>query len=200
MIQVDNQENWEDVTYQTNPNSQLITEKLVQSFLPFNAVKYLSHRNIVDKHRIGLVASSAGGIIAGAALNEEYKMFKSILLFSPFINPYNSLVESADSLSKFENFEWGDIENKLVREYIRSYSPAQNISKIRDSSTVIISILGGKDNYISNTEVIDWIEKLREKEIPAYALLDESAGHGGWNNDNNNLMFSILNYFFEMIG
>lgn len=105
-------------------------------------------------------------------------MFKSMLLFSPFINPYNSLVESADSLSKFENLEWGDIENKQVREYIRSYSPVQNIRKIHDSSTVIISVLGGKDNYISNADVVDWVEKLREKELTAYTLLNDSAGHG----------------------
>lgn len=165
-----------------------------------NVVKYLSHQNIVDEYQIGLVTSSAGGVIAGAVLNEECNMFKSMLLFSPFINPYNSLVESADSLSKFENLEWGDIENKQVREYIRSYSPVQNISKIRDSSTVIISVLGGKDNYISNTDVVDWVEKLREKELTAYTLLNDSAGHGGWDDDNDNLMFSILNYFLETIG
>ncbi|WP_079117982.1 prolyl oligopeptidase family serine peptidase, partial [Streptococcus pneumoniae] len=150
--------------------------------------------------RLGLITSSAGGIIAGAVLNEEKNLLQSILLFSPFINPYDTLQNPNDPLSKTEIAEWGDIRDPEVKAYIKSYSPMQNIEKARDSNTVIVNILGEKDPYINNNEVIEWSKKLNSIGVKSLLYLNKAAGHGGFTPSDVLLMIDTLNYFFEEVG
>ncbi|VKY51254.1 prolyl oligopeptidase family protein [Streptococcus pneumoniae] len=92
-------------------------------------VNYLRENDVIDSKRLGLITSSAGGIIAGAVLNEEKNLLQSILLFSPFINPYDTLQNPNDPLSKTEIAEWGDIRDPEVKAYIKSYSPMQILKR-----------------------------------------------------------------------
>ncbi|HGR1780287.1 TPA: prolyl oligopeptidase family serine peptidase [Streptococcus pneumoniae] len=163
-------------------------------------VNYLRENDVIDSKRLGLITSSAGGIIAGAVLNEEKNLLQSILLFSPFINPYDTLQNPNDPLSKTEIAEWGDIRDPEVKAYIKSYSPMQNIEKARDSNTVIVNILGEKDPYINNNEVIEWSKKLNSIRVKSLLYLNKAAGHGGFTPSDVLLMIDTLNYFFEEVG
>ncbi|HEV9167471.1 TPA: S9 family peptidase [Streptococcus pneumoniae] len=163
-------------------------------------VNYLRENDVIDSKRLGLITSSAGGIIAGAVLNEEKNLLQSILLFSPFINPYDTLQNPNDPLSKTEIAEWGDIRDPEVKAYIKSYSPMQNIEKARDSNTVIVNILGEKDPYINNNEVIEWSKKLNSIGVKSLLYLNKAAGHGGFTPSDVLLMINTLNYFFEEVG
>ena len=163
-------------------------------------VNYLRENDIIDSKRLGLITSSAGGIIAGAVLNEEKNLLQSILLFSPFINPYDALQNPNDPLSKTEIAEWGDIRDPEVKAYIKSYSPMQNIEKARDSNTVIVNILGEKDPYINNNEVIEWSNKLNSIGVKSLLYLNKAAGHGGFTPSDVPLMIDTLNFFFEEVG
>ncbi|HEV0693464.1 TPA: prolyl oligopeptidase family serine peptidase, partial [Streptococcus pneumoniae] len=158
-------------------------------------VNYLRENDVIDSKRLGLITSSAGGIIAGAVLNEEKNLLQSILLFSPFINPYDTLQNPNDPLSKTEIAEWGDIRDPEVKAYIKSYSPMQNIEKARDSNTVIVNILGEKDPYINNNEVIEWSKKLNSIGVKSLLYLNKAAGHGGFTPSDVLLMIDTLNYF-----
>ncbi|CIY99132.1 prolyl oligopeptidase family protein [Streptococcus pneumoniae] len=163
-------------------------------------VNYLRENDVIDSKRLGLITSSAGGIIAGAVLNEEKNLLQSILLFSPFINPYDTLQNPNDPLSKTEIAEWGDIRDPEVKAYIKSYSPMQNIEKARDSNTVIVNILGEKDPYINNNEVIEWSKKLNSIGVKSLLYSNKAAGHGGFTPSDVLLMIDTLNYFFEEVG
>ncbi|VQX35152.1 prolyl oligopeptidase family protein [Streptococcus pneumoniae] len=163
-------------------------------------VNYLRENDVIDSKRLGLITSSAGGIIAGAVLNEEKNLLQSILLFSPFINPYDTLQNPNDPLSKTEIAEWGDIRDPEVKAYIKSYSPMQNIEKARDSNTVIVNILGEKDSYINNNEVIEWSKKLNSIGVKSLLYLNKAASHGGFTPSDVLLMIDTLNYFFEEVG
>lgn len=163
-------------------------------------VNYLRENDVIDSKRLGLITSSAGGIIAGAVLNEEKNLLQSILLFSPFINPYDTLQNPNDPLSKTEIAEWGDIRDPEVKAYIKSYSPMQNIEKARDSNTVIVNILGEKDPYINNNEVIEWSKKLNSIGVKSLLYLNKAAGHEGFTPSDVLLMIDTLNYFFEEVG
>lgn len=163
-------------------------------------VNYLRENDVIDSKRLGLITSSAGGIIAGAVLNEEKNLLQSILLFSPFINPYDTLQNPNDPLSKTEIAEWGDIRDPEVKAYIKSYSPMQNIEKARDSNTVIVNILGEKDPYINNNEVVEWSKKLNSIGVKSLLYLNKAAGHGGFTPSDVLLMIDTLNYFFEEVG
>ena len=163
------------------------------------SVHYLIDSNIIDKEKVGLITSSAGGVIAGSVLNEENNLLKSMLLFSPFVNPYDALQNFNDPLSKTEVSEWGDISNPKIKKYIKSYSPMQNIAKARGSGTLVINILGAKDIYINNKDVLEWSNKLNALGINSLLFLNKSAGHGGFNLSDDHLMIDTLSYFFEVV-
>ena len=135
------------------------------------SVHYLIDSNIIDKEKVGLITSSAGGVIAGSVLNEENNLLKSMLLFSPFVNPYDALQNFNDPLSKTEVSEWGDISNPKIKKYIKSYSPMQNIAKARGSGTLVINILGAKDIYINNKDVLEWSNKQTSIGFPKSIVL-----------------------------
>ena len=48
----------------------------------------------------------------------------------------------------------GDITDKKVRKYIKSYSSLQNVEKSQSSNSNVWSILGQTDNYVDNNDVI----------------------------------------------
>lgn len=162
-------------------------------------VNYLVNEKIVDDKKVGLISSSAGAIIAGATLNEYPNLFKSILLFSPFIDLYGTLMKKVDPLSSTEVGEWGDISDPCVREYIKEYSPMQNTEKISHSKTTVISLLGKKDQYIDNTSVISWSEKLNMCGVTSIVFTNDNAGHGGIYHSDKTQLAEIISYFLSEI-
>lgn len=146
-----------------------------------------------------MISSSAGGIIAGSVPNEEKNLLKCMLLFSPFINPYGQLISGNDPLVKTEVTEWGDISDKNIRDFIRSYSPLQNIEKARGTDTVVLSILGQRDNYIDNSDVIEWPKKLQKLNVRSYVYLNQNAGHGGINSEDSEFLINILSFFLQNV-
>lgn len=123
-----------------------------------------------------------------------------MLLFSSFVDPYGNLMRGDDPLAKTEILEWGDITIPEIQKYIRSYSPMQNIYKAKGSKTTVISLLGSKDIYINNDDVIMWSNSLRELGIHSLVYLNPNAGHSGLNNEDNKLAINVVNYFLEQIG
>lgn len=121
------------------------------------------------------------------------------MLFSPFINPYNQLIYGNDPLTKTEISEWGDIRDKKVRKYIKSYSPLQNVEKAKGSNTTVLSILGQTDNYVDNNDVIEWSNKLQRFDVKSYVYLNPNAGHGGINSEEKELLINILSFFLKNV-
>lgn len=141
---------------------------------------YLIDEGIVATDRLSLISSSAGGIVAGASLNEEPNLFKSILLASPFIDPFNTMLYKRDYLSHMEVAEWGDPSTDLkIRKYIHSYSPMQNVKKAKGSKTNLFVICGENDKQISNEDVKSWLQKLQALGVTSHLEIHPKASHGG---------------------
>lgn len=141
---------------------------------------YLIDEEIVASDRLSLISSSAGGIVAGASLNEEPNLFKSMLLASPFVDPYNTMLYKRDYLSHMEVAEWGDPSTDLkVRKYIHSYSPMQNVKKAKGSKTNLFVVCGENDKQISNEDVKSWLQKLQALGVSSHLEINPKASHGG---------------------
>lgn len=157
---------------------------------------FLIDECILDKERIGLVSSSAGGIIAGATLNQRKELFKAMLLFSPFVNPLGALMNEADPLSKTEIIEWGNpINNIEERNYIASYSPLQHTDQACGSSTLVLSTAGVQDVYVSTEDILKWSKSLNKYGVDARVLVNQNAGHSGISAGDFQLMSKLLSYF-----
>lgn len=163
------------------------------------ATDYLCKKGIADEKHLGFTTSSAGGILAGATLNVRNNLFRAMLLYSPYINPLDSLLDKTDPLSETEKLEWGDIDNDSVKKYINSYSPMQNVQKARGSKTIVINIIGSKDFYINNDHVVHWNKALNSYGVNSLLYKNDNAGHGGLERGEEYLLSKTLNFFLEKI-
>lgn len=161
---------------------------------------FLIDEKIIAPDKLSLISSSAGGIIAGASLNEEPNLFKSMLLASPFVDPYSTMLYKRDYLSHMEVAEWGDPNTDLtVRKYIQSYSPLQNVNKAKGSKTNLFVVCGENDKQISNEDVINWLQKLQVIGINSHLEINKQAGHGGLPQGDIQSLTKILSNFLHSI-
>lgn len=162
-----------------------------------DCIEYFKNNPKINHRYMNLMTVSAGGIIGGAVLNEKPQLLNRLLLFSPFINPLGSMLVKKDPLSILEKSEWGaPSEDKDDYHYIKSYSPYHHVNKAKGSRTKVDVFIGGKDNYISNSHVIEWCDNLTNLGIKVRCFLDNEAGHGGVSQSSKNRFFE---YLFQII-
>lgn len=159
---------------------------------------------ISKKENMGALASSAGGIIVGATLNYSPELLKSVLLFSPFVNPYDTMVHLDEDKNAFnEVVEWGNPMQSLeVRNYIKSYSPVQNIRPYDGERDLFVSVVsGGRDLFVSDKDIRHWVDLLKDSGLHVRYTFNETAGHGGIGKNDANLLTNIISeYLHELRG
>ncbi|MEU2000706.1 S9 family peptidase [Rhodococcus sp. NPDC019627] len=143
-------------------------------------------RHLVDTGRTTpnqLVADggSAGGLLMGAVANLAPELFAGILANVPFVDPLTSILDPSLPLTVIEWDEWGNpLENPEVYEYMRSYSPYENVEA--KDYPAILAITSINDTRVLYVEPAKWVAKLRSTKTGDSPLLlktEMSAGHGG---------------------
>jgi oligopeptidase B len=143
-------------------------------------------RHLVDTGRTTpqrMVADggSAGGLLMGAVANLAPEMFAGILANVPFVDPLTSILDPSLPLTVIEWDEWGNpLADKDVYEYMRSYSPYENVGA--HDYPAILAITSINDTRVLYVEPAKWVAKLRDTKTGDSPLLlktEMSAGHGG---------------------
>lgn len=62
-----------------------------------------------------------------------------------------------------------------------------------------MSVLGQTDNYIDNTDVIEWSNKLQKIDVKSYVYLNPNAGHGGINSEEREFLINLLSFFLKSV-
>ncbi|MEH6826922.1 S9 family peptidase [Parasphingorhabdus sp.] len=149
-------------------------------------------RGLVAKHytsegRITASGGSAGGELMGAIVNSDPGLWGAIVAHVPFVDVLNTMQDESLPLTPGEWPEWGNpITDKTAFEYIRSYSPYDNVTA-QDYPPMLIT--GGlNDPRVTYWEPAKWTAKLRATKTDDHMLLlktNMGAGHGGksgrWN-------------------
>jgi oligopeptidase B len=149
------------------------------TFYDFNACsEYLLQEKISSK----LVASggSAGGMLMGAIANMRPELYAGIVADVPFVDVLNTMLDPTLPLTVGEYQEWGNPEEKKYFDYIRSYSPYDNVKA--QNYPHILAVAGWNDARVSYWEAAKWVAKLREYRTNDNLLLlytNMNAGHGG---------------------
>jgi oligopeptidase B len=129
-----------------------------------------------------LVASggSAGGLLVGAVLNLRPELFAAAFTRVPFVDVLNTMLDETLPLTVTEFEEWGNPKDPVYYEYIRSYSPYDNL---RDAPYPHLLVTAGfNDPRVSYWEPAKWVARLRRHAPPDRVILlktDLGAGHGG---------------------
>lgn len=124
---------------------------------------------------------SAGGLLMGAVANMAPELFNGILANVPFVDPLTSILDPSLPLTVIEWDEWGNpLADKEVYEYMKSYSPYENV-EAKDYPS-ILAITSINDTRVLYVEPAKWVAALRATKTGDSDLLlktEMSAGHGG---------------------
>ena len=131
--------------------------------------------------RIAINGGSAGGELMGAVANSAPQLWGALVADVPFVDVLATMLDDTLPLTPGEWPEWGNpIEDKAAFDYIRSYSPYDNV-KAQAYPPMLIT--GGlTDPRVTYWEPAKWAAKLRATKTDGNRLLlkiNMGAGHGG---------------------
>jgi oligopeptidase B len=98
----------------------------------------------------------------------------------PFVDVINTMLDATIPLTTNEYDEWGNPNNKAYYEYMKSYSPYDNVTAQKYPNMLITT--GLHDSQVQYWEPAKWTAKLRELKTDNNLLLlhtNMDAGHGG---------------------
>ncbi|MER7247419.1 S9 family peptidase [Kribbella sp. NPDC000426] len=145
------------------------------------AAEHLVQAGWTRPERIVAQGGSAGGLLMGAVANLAPEAFGGIVAEVPFVDALTTILDPSLPLTVIEWEEWGNpLEDKAVYEYMKSYSPYENVAAQRYPRILAITSLN--DTRVFFVEPAKWVAKLRATAAgDADVLLktEMEAGHGG---------------------
>jgi len=142
--------------------------------------EYLIAENYARVGSITAEGGSAGGLLMGAVINKRPELFNTVILNVPFVDVINTMLDESLPLTVGEFDEWGNPKNKKDYNYIKAYSPYDNV-KAQDYPNLLF-FTGLNDTRVGYWEPAKMVAKLRATKTDVHLLLlrtDFSNGHGG---------------------
>jgi len=145
-----------------------------------DCTEYLIDKGYAVKGNIVASGGSAGGLLMGAVANMRPDLYHTIILNVPFVDVLNTMMDEELPLTTGEYLEWGNPADKKYFDYIRSYSPYENV-KAQDYPNMLF-FTGINDQRVGYWEPAKMVAKLRANKTDDNLILlktDLSSGHGG---------------------
>ena len=145
-----------------------------------DSTKSLLSKDIGNPASVFAFGGSAGGLLMGAIINYEPELYKGIISAVPFVDVLTTMSDESIPLTTFEYKEWGNPINKEEYEYIKSYSPYDNIEKKNYPTVFVTSSLF--DSQVQYFEPAKYVPKLRENSTsknPILLKMNLIGGHSG---------------------
>ena len=162
--------------------------------------KYLIDKKYTSKGKIIGMGGSAGGLLMGAAVNQEPKLFLGIIMAVPFVDSLTTNLDHLLPLTVGEFDEFGNAkDNKEHFDYIYSYAPYNNIKKMDYPNMLITTSLS--DNRVLFDEPAKFTAKLRDHKTDNNLLLlktEMNAGHGGKSGRDAAIQEIAIDYAFAL--
>ncbi|WP_230408620.1 S9 family peptidase [Undibacterium flavidum] len=144
------------------------------------AAEYLIQEKWTSKDKLIIQGGSAGGLLMGAVVNMRPDLFKAVHAAVPFVDVMNTMMDASLPLTTGEYLEWGNPNEKAAYDYMRSYSPYDNVEKKAYPAMLVTT--GLNDSQVMYWEPAKYVAKLRAHKTDNNPLLlktNMAAGHGG---------------------
>lgn len=170
----------DDLGYQWYLDGKLT--KRTNTFNDFVDVgKALTEMGYTSKGKLTASGGSAGGELMGAVLNQAPEIFGAVVSHVAFVDVLNTMLDETLPLTPGEWPEWGNpITDKAAFDYIRSYSPYDNVEA--KAYPPMLWTAGLNDPRVTYWEPAKMVAKLRAMKTDDNVLLlktNMGAGHGG---------------------
>ncbi|MGB5361256.1 S9 family peptidase [Eudoraea sp.] len=142
--------------------------------------QFLIEKKYTSKDHLYAYGGSAGGLLMGAIVNMAPDLYNGVIAAVPFVDVITTMLDDSIPLTTGEFDEWGDPNKKEYYDYMKSYSPYDNV--IAQDYPNILVTTGLHDSQVQYWEPAKWVAKLRafktdKNELFLYTNMD--AGHGG---------------------
>lgn len=142
--------------------------------------KYLIDNNYTSSKHLYAMGGSAGGLLMGAIVNMNPELYNGILAAVPFVDVISTMLDDSIPLTTGEYDEWGNPNEKKYYDYIKSYSPYDQVQAKKYPNMLVTT--GFHDSQVQYWEPAKWVAKLRELKTDTNILMlhtNMEAGHGG---------------------
>ncbi|MHB8302588.1 MAG: S9 family peptidase [Acidobacteriaceae bacterium] len=144
------------------------------------AAEHLATAGYGARDRIGIEGGSAGGLLMGAVANMRPDLFRAVVSHVPFVDVMNTMLDATLPLTVPEYEEWGNPNEEAAFEYMRAYSPYDNLFAQNYPAMLVKTSL--HDSQVMYWEPAKYVAKLRALKTDDNLLLlhtNMQAGHGG---------------------
>lgn len=177
-------------------NGKLLHKK--NTFFDFmDAAKFLISENYTSSKHLYAMGGSAGGLLMGAVINYEPELFNGIVAQVPFVDVVTTMLDENIPLTTGEYDEWGNPNDREFYDYMKSYSPYDNVEAKKYPNLLITT--GLHDSQVQYWEPAKWTAKLRDLKTDQNILIfktDMTSGHGGASGRFESLKEDALEYAF----
>jgi oligopeptidase B len=145
-----------------------------------DSAQYLIQEKWTSQDRLVIQGASAGGLLMGAVTNMRPDLFKAVHAGVPFVDVMNTMMDRSLPLTVGEYLEWGDPNQKAAYDYMKTYSPYDNLEKRAYPAILVTTSLN--DSQVMYWEPAKYVARLRRLKTDSNPLLlkiNMGAGHGG---------------------
>jgi oligopeptidase B len=142
--------------------------------------EHLIQEGWTSPQHLAISGGSAGGLLMGAVINQRPELFKAVVAHVPFVDVVTTILDPSLPLSVLEWEEWGNPQDPTYYDYMKAYSPYDNV-EAKDYPALLITA-GLNDPRVAYWEPAKWTAKLRALKTDSNPLLLKThmgAGHGG---------------------
>jgi oligopeptidase B len=147
---------------------------------------------------------SAGGLLMGTVVNLRPDLFRGVLAAVPFVDVMTTMLDETIPLTTGEYDEWGNPNNEDSYNYMKSYSPYDNVTAQAYPAMLITT--GLHDSQVQYWEPAKWIARLRKlrtnRREPLLMYCNMETGHGGASGRFESLKETAMEYafFLDLMG
>ncbi|WP_044404421.1 oligopeptidase B [Lacinutrix sp. Hel_I_90] len=161
--------------------------------------EYLVKEGYTSSDHLYALGGSAGGLLMGAVVNMKPELWNGVIAAVPFVDVVSTMLDETIPLTTFEFDEWGNPKEKEYYDYMKSYSPYDNVVA-KDYPNIMITT-GYWDSQVQYWEPAKWIAKLRALKTDDHLLVMDcnmETGHGGASGRFERYKRTALNYAFML--
>ncbi len=155
--------------------------KKMNTFTDFiAAAETLVAQGITTPAQLIIRGGSAGGLLMAAVTNMRPDLFQAVVAEVPFVDVINTMLDETIPLTTGEFIEWGNPKIREQYQWLRAYSPYDNL-KLGAYPSIYIHT-GLNDSQVAYWEPAKYVARLRTLKTDQNPLLFDinlNAGHGG---------------------
>jgi oligopeptidase B len=155
--------------------------KKMNTFTDFIACgDYLVKQKYTSSDRLVIQGGSAGGLLMGAVANMRPDLFKAVVAQVPFVDVLNTMLDASLPLTTSEYIEWGNPNEKPAYDYMKKYSPYDNVHPANYPAMLVkVSLNDSQVPYWEGAKFVAKIRELKTDHNPLLLKTNMGAGHGG---------------------